>query len=430
MIDPSSNLLTAKTTPEFLVACLREARERTLGLIGDLSHDQLMGPELATVNPLLWEIGHVGWFQERWCLCHLRGRTPLLAHSDELYDSIEVHHPTRWGLELLPRARVLDYAEQVLGAVEEDLLASAFDEETRELATLSLFHEDMHGEAFTLTRQTLAYPCPADDLGLVSKERGEGPLPGDVELAGGVFRPGAKPTRDFCFDNERWAHDRTIAPFRMARATVTQAEFTEFVEDHGYGRRELWSDDGWRWREEADARHPVYWRREADGRWMRRHFSEWVSLEDHKPVHHVNAFEAEAFCRWKGRRLPTEAEWEFAAGSELHPWGDDPATPDHAHLDLRCADVAEVGAYPKGDTSTGLRQLCGNVWEWTASPFEPYPGFEPGHYREFSEPWFNTCRVLRGGAFATRTRMLSNTLRNFYTPERRDLLAGFRTVAL
>ncbi len=428
-----------------LIACLRDARGRTLALLEDLDDEQWLGPELASVNPPLWEIGHVAWFQERWTLRHLRGRPALRADADELYDSAAVAHDTRWRLALPTRARTLDYVADVLAAVERELASrDALDARERYFHLLALFHEDMHGEAFVYTRQTLGYREPAvgdedgeqapvpDDTG-ARRAPGGGPCPGDVELPGGVFRLGAEPAdaeRHFVFDNEQWAHEVRVAPFRMARAPVTQAEFRAFVEDRGYERRELWSDAGWEWRVKEDARQPKYWKRDPRGTWLRRHHERWVPLEDHLPAHHVNAHEAEAFCRWAGRRLPTEAEWEFAAGPALHPWGDEPPTPGRAHLDLRRSGPCEVGACPDGDSPYGLRQMTGNVWEWTASEFGPYPGFAPGPYREYSEPWFGWHRVLRGGAFATRSRLLRNTWRNFYTPDRRDVLAGFRTCAL
>jgi iron(II)-dependent oxidoreductase len=250
-------------------------------------------------------------------------------------------------------------------------------------------------------------------------------------VPGGTWALGAR--RDgpaFVFDNEQWAHEVSLAPFRIARAPVTQAEFRAFVEDGGYARRELWTEAGWDWRARAGARHPLHWRREEDGSWSRRRYDRWVELEDHLPVHFVNAHEAEAWCRWAGRRLPTEVEWECAAGPARFPWGDSPPTAAQAQLDLRSHEPCEVGAHPEGDSPHGLRQMTGNVWEWTATDFCPYPGFAPGPYREYSEPWFGNHRVLRGGAFATRSRLLRNTWRNFYTPDRRDVLAGFRTCPL
>jgi iron(II)-dependent oxidoreductase len=224
----------------------------------------------------------------------------------------------------------------------------------------------------------------------------------------------------------------------MARAPVTQADFAPFVEADGYRRREFWSEAGWRWREGAHAVGPTYWRREGNG-WLRRDFDRWVPLEAHRPVVHVNWYEADAYCRWAGRRLPTEAEWEAAAaagGDDLSapkrrfPWGDGPASGTRAQLDGYALGCCDVAALPAGDSYFGCRQMIGNVWEWTASDFLPYAGFVADPYREYSQPWFGTHKVLRGGAWMTRGRLLRNTWRNFYKPDRRDVYAGFRTCAL
>ncbi|MFN0008142.1 MAG: selenoneine synthase SenA [Planctomycetota bacterium] len=414
-------------SPEEILACLRDARERSLLLIEDLDDAQWLGPELAIVNPPRWEIGHVAWFQESWTLRHLRKLPSLRADADEIYDSAGVAHDSRWKLRLPDRRSTLAYAAGVLDEVARRLEGmSELDADARYFHLLALFHEDMHGEAFAYTRQTLGYRRPAISGG---EPLGGGPHPGDVDVRGGTWTLGAEPdvSTGFVFDNEQWAHQVEVAPFRIARAPVTQAEFQAFVEDGGYERRELWTEEGWRWRSEARAVHPVYWRREPGQGWSRRRYDEWIPLEPHRPVHCVNAHEAEAWCRWAGRRLPTEAEWEFAAGPARFPWGDAPPTPERALLDLRAAEPCDVGAHAAGDSPHGLRQMIGNVWEWTATTFGPYPGFEPGPYREYSQPWFGVHRVLRGGAFATRARLLRRTWRNFFTPDRRDVLAGFRT---
>jgi iron(II)-dependent oxidoreductase len=406
---------------------LRDARTRTLALLEDLDDAAWLGPALAIVNPPIWELGHVAWFQEKWCLRHLRGRAPILPQADALYDSAAIAHDVRWQLVFPDRATTLRYVADVLGEVERDVARRTPREGELYFHRLALYHEDMHGEAFVYTRQTHAYAPPPGARPHLS---GPGPCPGDVALAGGTFRMGAVPGGEpFVFDNEQWAHEVRVEAFRMARAPVTQAEFRAFVEDGGYARPALWSPSGWAWRSAARAEHPLYWRREADGRWSRRRFDRWVALEEHLPAHFVNAHEAEAWCRWAGRRLPSEAEWEYAAGRTRYPWGDAAPTADHAQLDLAFDEPCEVGAHPRGDTPSGLRQMLGNVWEWTATEFGPYPGFAPGPYREYSEPWFRDHRVLRGGAFATRARLLRNTWRNFYTPDRRDVLAGFRTCA-
>lgn len=443
-----------------LVQIVAEARERSLELVRDLTDEQIMGPYLSIVNPLRWEIGHVAWFQERWVLRHLRKQRPIREDGDVLYNSAEVSHESRWSsprqmsLPLRPagpwrnlpsRRETLQYTQQVLDRVVDQLGSGDPTGEETYFHLLATFHEDMHTEAITYTRQTLGYPRP--ELNLSPNEmpfihmKG-GALLGDAEVPGGTFMLGATRDLPFVFDNEKWAHPVELKPFRIARAPVTNADFAAFVKDRGYLRREWWSESGWAWQQAVGAEHPVYWRRESGGRWVHRRFDEFVSLEPHLPVIHVNWYEAEAYCKWAGRRLPTEAEWEMAASAELapdgrgitgrkrrFPWGDEPPTPDRANVDWRAMGCAEVGALPAGDSAFGCRQMIGNVWEWTGSDFLPFPGFVIDPYKEYSEPWFGIRKVLRGGCWTTRARLIRNTWRNFYTPDRRDVWAGFRTCA-
>jgi iron(II)-dependent oxidoreductase len=416
-----------------VVAWLEGARIRTLALVGDWPPAQRLGPKLAIVNPVLWEVGHVGWFEERWILRHAAGRAPLRPDGDALYDSSTVPHDARWELPLPRWEATLQYLAEVLARSLE--VARRVDPYFARLAAL---HEDMHGEAFAYTRQTLGHAAP--EVGAVAPEVA-GPWPGDVAVPGGTFAMGRRGDEAFAFDNEREAHEATVAPFAIARAPVTQEELAAFVDGGGYGRRELWSEEGWRWRAAARADHPLHWRRDGE-RWLRHEFGRLVPLEPHRPAVHVGWYEAEAYCRWAGRRLPTEEEWEAAATCEAgaggslidarrrYPWGDEPPAPRRANLDFRYAGCADVAAHAAGDSAFGCRQMLGNVWEWTASDFLPYPGFEPGPYREYSRPWFGTHKVLRGGCFVTRARVARNAYRNFYTPERRDVWAGFRTCAL
>jgi ergothioneine biosynthesis protein EgtB len=230
-----------------------------------------------------------------------------------------------------------------------------------------------------------------------------------------------------------------VSPFQIARAPVTQAEFAGFVDDQGYARRELWSFEGWRWRAREGAAQPLYWRREGTA-WLRRHYERWVALEPHAPMVHANWYEAEAWCNWAGRRLPSEAEWELAASGaapgeptqrrRAYPWGDAEPGGAHALLDAASVGCADVAAYPAGDSGCGCRQMLGNVWEWTESAFYPYPGYVVDYpYEEYSAPWFGNHRVLRGGSWATRAGLIRNTYRNFFQPHRRDIIAGFRTCA-
>jgi iron(II)-dependent oxidoreductase len=314
---------------------------------------------------------------------------------------------------------------------------------------LVLLHEQMHDEAISYTRQTLSYPAPTFEV--TNEVRFAEPsdalsqtsdgLIRDAQIPGGKFILGNTDEERFIFDNEQFEHDVEIAPFAISKTAVSNRQFRNFVEDNGYKRSELWTEEGWHWKTAASAKHPVYWRREGN-HWLRRNFDQWVELDERLPVIHVNWFEAHAYCCWAGRRLPTEAEWEAAASGEpaangrglttrkrRYPWGDDLPTPECAHLDWRAMGCIPVDALPAGDSAYGCRQMIGNVWEWTASDFEPYPGFVAGPYREYSEPWFGDHKVLRGGCWVTRSRLIHNSYRNFYTPDRRDVWAGFRTCA-
>ncbi len=426
-----------------LTRTLVDARSRTLALVTDLTDEQLMGPRLPILNPLLWEIGHVAWFQEKWVLRHRGKAPPIRADADALYDSIAIPHDTRWDLSLPSREETLAYMQEVLNRLLERLGSIDLDSEEAYFFHLAIFHEDMHDEAFTYTRQTLAYPRPRfPALSQEAAQTGGGPLAGDVEIPGGTFFLGATPDLPFVFDNEKWAHPVEIQPFRIARAPVTNGEYVAFVEDKGYLRREFWSENGWRWREKLGAEYPVYWQRGSDGRWYRRSYDEIVSLEEHHAIIHVNWYETEAYCQWAGRRLPTEAEWEMAASGEptadgrgitqhkrRFPWGDEPTFAGRANVDGGAGGCIDVGALAEGDSPFGCRQMIGNVWEWVSNDFGPYPGFVADPYKEYSEPWFWTHKVLRGGSWITRFRMIRNTWRTYYTPDRRDAMAGFRTCA-
>jgi len=411
---------------ESLSQQLRDARGRTRLLTRDLEGPQLFGPKLAIVNPVLWELGHVAWFQELWCL-RLRSDESLsgsvLDGADALYDSAKVAHDTRWDLPLPGLSVTLEFQDRVLERVLARLEREPDNEWFLYLVQLALFHEDMHAEAFHYTRQTLGYADPLDP-----DHAGKGGLDEDVELFGGEFLLGAPRNSGFHFDNEKWAHRVELKSFRIARAPVTNAQFLEFVRDDGYQRRDLWSLEGWSWKDRA--RSPRYWI-ERDGEWRERRFDEEVQLDGDLPVMHVNWHEANAYCRYSGRRLPSEAEWEMAAsfsrapGKRRWPWGDSAANGTPANLGG--SGRVPVSEFAQGDSFAGCRQMLGNVWEWTSSTFAPYPGFVCDPYREYSEPWFGTHRVLRGGSFATPARLISNTWRNFYTPDRGDVFAGFRT---
>ncbi|MEQ8193001.1 MAG: selenoneine synthase SenA [Rhodospirillales bacterium] len=431
--------MTATVSTSRLADLLRDARARTLELVSDLDDGQLMGPKLETVNPLLWEIGHVAYFYEYFILRQLYGRAPILANADELYDSIAIPHAVRWDLPLLSRTETHRYMNDVLDALIERLPGDEGEADAQDsfIYQFGAFHEDMHGEAFAWTRQTLAYPTPA----LAGARHGAAapaePLGGFAEIPGGTWRLGSPRGAAFVFDNEKWAHAVTLAPFRIARTAVSNAAFAAFVDDGGYGDARWWSEAGWRWRCRAGAKHPLYWRADGPGRWSERRFDRWVPLDPACAAVHVCAHEAEAYCAWAGGRLPREAEWEaaclalpdgggFADDGRRYPWGDAAPAPAHAALDGRALGSVDVAAFSEGDSPFGCRQMIGNVWEWTATTFAPFPGFAPDAYRDYSQPLFGSTRVLRGGAWTTRSHYVDGKHRNYFEPDRRDVFAGFR----
>lgn len=429
--------MTQRVPTDHLAAIMDDAHRRSVALTAGLDDSQLMGPQSPIVNPLRWEIGHVAWFYENFILRDLYGDAPILPQGDELYDSAAVLQDTRWDLPLLDMEETIRYAQTVKDRCLERLGPGMASERDSFMYQFATFHEDMHTEAYVYSRQTLGYPAPR--LGPDLAREPSGVCPGDACVPRGIFRLGAERDAPFRYDNEKWAHPVNVEAFAIARAPVTNAEFAEFVDAGGYRRREFWSEAGWAWRERAGASRPVYWLPDTGDGFRLRRFDETVRLPPDEPVIHVNWFEANAWCAWAGRRLPTEIEWEAAALGEpegdrlaatkrTYPWGETPPEPRHANLDGGSLGCIEVGALADGDSAFGCRQMLGNVWEWTADTFAPFPAFRADAYRDYSESQFHRTKVLRGGAWATRSRILTGRYRNFFGPERHDIMAGFRTV--
>ncbi|RRJ82841.1 selenoneine synthase SenA [Aestuariirhabdus litorea] len=426
-------------TSATIALLIQQAHQRTLQLIAGLNSEQMMGPRLPIVNPLRWEIGHAAYFYEYWLLRHHLGQPPLRADADQLYDSIRIAHDQRWDLPLPSLPDTLHYLEQV----QERVLACLTEEEDPRrdyLAQYALFHQAMHNEAYTYSRQTLAYPTP--DLGPAPLFEPGTAATGDALIPGGLFMLGASPRDGFVFDNEKWAHPVEVAPFAIARTAVSNGDYLAFVEAGGYRQRRYWSNEGWDWRKRTGLEHPLYWRQQG-GDWQQRHFDRWQPLLPDHGLIHVCWYEAQAYCRWAERRLPSEVEWEMAAAAEpgpgglglsphkrRFPWGDSAPAPGQANLGGTALGTVDVNACPGGDSAFGCRQMIGNTWEWTADRFGPYPGFTPDMYADYSQPLFGHTRVLRGGGWATHAPMIRNSWRTYYGPERNDVFAGFRTCAL
>jgi len=362
------------------IPALREAlidqRKYTLALYADLPQAWWVPsqvPYMRTINPPLWELAHIAWFAEFFCLRwrsdDLQGlNTPsILADADRLFNSQTVAHQVRWALDYPDRRDCLGYMQDTLAAVIDALEDS--DPGHRHAFQLAVAHEDMHAEALAMSLRTLDLSMPS----IVPIQRTLSSGTADIAFTGGSFVPGAS-GRSFAFDNELPARTVELPPFTIAGEVLGAAEFDSFAGSPAYLDDRLWTTAGLAWRSAQANR---------------------VGQKHGFPATHVSCFEAEAWCRWAGRRLPTEYEWEFAATRS-----------------------------PEFASSTG------KVWEWTASPFAPYEGFVPGPYADYSLPWFHTHRVLKGGAFATHARLKYPQYRNFYEPGRNDVFCGFRTCAL
>ena len=427
-----------------LVDGLLDTRQREVEVLAGLSREQLVGAQNRTIEPPIWEMGHVGWFQDRWILQNLDRQPPVNQDADNLYDSFNVPNNARWDLAFPSYAETCDYITDVLNRIVQRLDGRELTAEDEYFYRLVINHEDMHSETMVHIRQTLRYQRPFIQNGRPHPPAIDATFDlHDVAIPGGTYQLGATPEMGFVLDNEKWAHPVDVQPFQISATPVTNAQYRLFVEAGGYQDRSLWSDEGWAWRQRAQAEQPAYWQREPDGGWLMRWFDQMVPLAPFHPMMHVNYYEANAYCAWAGRRLPTEAEWELAAtgtptadGSgftstkKLYPWGNTFPTLAQANLDSAALGLIDVRALPEGDSAFGCRQMMGNVWEWTADTFDAYPGFVIDPYDTYSAPSFGQQKVLRGGCWVTRSRVIRSTWRNFYTPDRNNIFAGFRTVAL
>ena len=393
-----------------LAAALQASRTDTLATfaITEKALRQLGVPQRATLNPPLWELGHIGWFQEHWIARNPARNAGAQAdpnavraagvrhNADALYDSSHVAHATRWSLPLPDAAAThSDLARQLDGTLACLRNARSTDDALY-FFRLALFHEDMHHEAALYMAQSLG-------VAITDPRWQATALPAagtDLSFEAGSWTLGSR-SGGFAFDNELAGHAVALPATQIASHVTRWAEFLPFVEAGGYTQPQGWTAAGAAWLASENAEAPRYLRRNG-ATWQQWRHGVWLALDLAQPACHLTAFEAQAWCRWAGRRLPSEAEWERAACTWAGQQADDPP---------------EVFSW-------------GQVWEWTASPFAPYPGFVAHPYRDYSAPWFDGRPVLRGASFMTQPRMRHARYRNFFQPQRNDLPAGFRSCAL
>lgn len=422
-----------------LAAALDEARRWTVRLLDPLDDETVHRQHDPVMSPLVWDYGHVGNYEELWLLRNL-GRTDFAdPRLDRVYDAFENPRWTRSDLPLLSRDEAIVYLADVRAAVLRHLRDTDLEPSDPLLADGLVYHLVIQHEA-----QHQETMLQALDL---SPEFGPYPLTG----AGG--RPWTRPVDDTeravvpagsfvmgsdddarTYDNERPAHTVFLPAFAIDRFPVTARRYAVFVHAGGYEQPDWWSERGWTWRQEAGHQAPQGWVPDGTGGWRIRRLGVLQPLDPGEPVQHVSYFEAEAFARWTGARLPTEAEWEKAAAwdpaarrSRRYPWGETPPTSQRANLDRRLWGPAPVGSYPAGASAYGVEQLLGDGYEWTASDFEAYPGFRTFPYAEYSEVFFGgDYKVLRGASWASRPAVARTTFRNWDHAYRRQLHSGIR----
>jgi iron(II)-dependent oxidoreductase len=415
---------------------LIEAHARTDALLAPVDDARLHTQHDAIMSPLVWDYGHISVYQELWLVQQLSGAAPIDEARMHHYDAFENPRRVRASLPLLTREEVRAYRAQIddrtLALLDEvSLDGEATDPLLRDgfVYDMIVQHEDQHRETMLQTLQLMqggygvALPqLPSPDgtpvLDMVCVPAGVYPIGDDVHTP---------------YDNEHPCHQVSLDTFRIDRFPVTCGQYAAFIDDGGYAREPLWSPEGWAWLQEARVEAPKHWHR-RDGAWWTERFGNPQPVDMRTPVVHVCWHEAQAYCRWAGRRLPTEQEWEVAATwdpaagrKRRHPWGDDPPTAELANLDQNSYGSAPVGAYPRGRSAFGCEQMIGDVWEWTSSDFLAYPGFRAFPYREYSEVFFGSdYKVLRGASWAARASVSRATFRNCDYPIRRQIFAGFR----
>jgi iron(II)-dependent oxidoreductase len=402
-------------------------------MLAGLPEAELLRQHSPLMSPLVWDVAHVANYEEQWLLRALGA--PALTDSafDAVYDALRHPRRTRAGLPLLAPEAAFAYAARVREAVRAHLETLPEDSEAPLLRDGFVFglvaqHEQQHAETLAATLQLMTH------VEYRPPERPR-PQPGAVPLHE-VFIPGG-PVRlgsdaPWAYDNERPAHTVEVPPFLLDAHPVTNGDYLVFVESGGYADARWWHPKGWDFIQAERIAHPQFWLPQGGHVWLRRRFGHVEPLPKDEPVQHVCWYEADAYARWAGKRLPTEAEWEKAAsGSDgvprAHPWGDAPPDATRANLGGDTWGPAPIGGFPEGRSAEGVWGLLGDVWEWTASDFRGYAGFEAFPYREYSEVFFGgDYKVLRGGAWASAPVAVRNSFRNWDHPIRRQIFAGFR----
>jgi iron(II)-dependent oxidoreductase len=433
-IDPAE--LTDEALREYIAGELDRARRRSVALTDAVDEHDLTSQHSPLMSPLIWDYAHIANQEEIWLVRDVGGRAAVRSDIDEMYDAFKNARADRPSLPLLSPNQARGYVQQVRGEVLDVVSRSPLNSTPLTRAGFAfgmvVQHEQQHDETMLATHQ-LRESGPALQAPPPEVSRSTG-LPPEVLIPAGTFTMGTS-AEAWALDNERPAHQVHVDAFYLDTVPVSNGDYCAFIDAGGYDDRRWWTPAGWQHRVTAGLVAPQFWSRDADDSWWRRSFGNRLPLVADEPVVHVCLYEAQAYAAWAGRRLPTEVEWEKAARwdpatqrSRRYPWGDGDPRPEQANLGQRHLRPAPVGSYPDGASSLRVHQLIGDVWEWTSSTFDPYPGFAMFPYAEYSQVFFGKdYYVLRGGSFGTDRSACRGTFRNWDLPIRRQIFAGFRT---
>jgi ergothioneine biosynthesis protein EgtB len=428
--------LSEQEQKEPLLEQFKETRNRTLEIVKTLEKDDFVVQTAFYMSPPKWHVGHVSWIYEA-IMSKLDKDYEFYSkefseYLNSYYQQFGVPHDkgARGVISRPTVDQVFQYFNNVNQRVENFIKSKTLAKEDIRLITMGFHHECQHQELMIYDLQHLL----ADQYIPVKKNNRPTSVPVEkksVSITGGIYVMGYSGDT-YCYDIELPEHKVFLNDYKIDAFPITNSQYLEFMEDGGYNNYKYWLSDGWEKVKKNEWESPMYWEK-IEGKWMVRDFLGLREINPNEPVCHVSYYEAEAYCKWSGKRLPTEAEWEKAAcwneskqQKTIFPWGDiQPNQQNSNLLESHLWGCTEVGAYPAGVSHYGCHQMIGDVWEWTSSEFTGYPGFKSG-FDEYNDKWFTNQKVLRGGSFGTPKMSIRGSYRNFFRLDERWLFSGFR----
>ncbi len=425
------------TQQRSLLERFRQTRDTTAELVKTLEKDDFVVQTAAFTSPAKWHVGHVSWIYEV-VMSKIEKNYEFYSkefteYLNSYYQQFGVpHEKGQRGINSRPTTeQIFQYFNTINQRMEKLIGTHELDDEQTRLITMGFHHECQHQELLVYDLQHLL----AEQYTPVTKNdtpaKPANVKKGDVHIKGGIYALGYNGDQ-YCYDIELPEHRVYLNDYTMDVFPITNRQYMEFIEDGGYGTYRYWLSDGWEKVKENGWCAPMYWEK-ADDTWRVRNFRGANKINPDEPVCHVSYYEADAYCKWAGKRLPTEAEWEKAAcwseksqEKTVYPWGDTHTTEQRCNLlESHHWGCTEIGAYPDGASPAGCQQMIGDVWEWTSSEFTGYPGFKSG-FDEYNDKWFTNQKVLRGGSFATPKISIRASYRNFFRLDERWQFSGFR----